>query len=273
MGLFIATVVDCIILFLLSGTFVLIFLSSSGWCRVNMSSPEISSLSWGHMKVKGCSSSYKDCKVWPGGSRAWDWRETGTDVSGTEHHLHRQAGKTSRPASGHCWVHSITQESSLLIWRRCWRRVSTCWSLAEAWTRPYRWGPGENIKKQDPVFLLVPLSSSCLFHQVPAATLQFVKQRGVDVTVLQTEKAVAEYNQLAAKGAKVGGVFHSTCWSLRFIAFTGGGGKSGTSLKATPKMFCEIWNVKKYLPVKENVKSKIYFCQFSTINAKNESNL
>uniref|UniRef100_A0A674PN74 Mth938 domain-containing protein n=1 Tax=Takifugu rubripes TaxID=31033 RepID=A0A674PN74_TAKRU len=44
-----------------------------------MSSPEISSLSWGHMEVKGCSTSYKDCKVWPGGSRAWDWRETGTN--------------------------------------------------------------------------------------------------------------------------------------------------------------------------------------------------
>lgn len=50
---------------------------------VTMSSPEITSLSWGHMKVKGCSSGYKDCKVWPGGSRAWDWRETGTDVSET----------------------------------------------------------------------------------------------------------------------------------------------------------------------------------------------
>lgn len=46
-----------------------------------MSSPEIASLSWGHIKVKGCTSSYKDCKVWPGGSREWDWRETGTDVS------------------------------------------------------------------------------------------------------------------------------------------------------------------------------------------------
>ncbi|XP_028656199.1 mth938 domain-containing protein [Erpetoichthys calabaricus] len=44
-----------------------------------MASPEISSLSWGHMKVKGCATAYKDCKVWPGGSRAWDWRETGTD--------------------------------------------------------------------------------------------------------------------------------------------------------------------------------------------------
>ncbi|XP_058519630.1 mth938 domain-containing protein isoform X2 [Ochotona princeps] len=46
-----------------------------------MSSPEIASLSWGQMKVQGCTTLYKDCKVWPGGSRAWDWRETGTEHS------------------------------------------------------------------------------------------------------------------------------------------------------------------------------------------------
>uniref|UniRef100_A0A3P9PWJ0 Adipogenesis associated, Mth938 domain containing n=1 Tax=Poecilia reticulata TaxID=8081 RepID=A0A3P9PWJ0_POERE len=90
-----------------------------------MTSPEIATLSWGLMKVKGCSSSYKDCKVWPGGSRAWDWRETGTDV--------------------------------------------------------------------------------------PSSTLNFVKQQGIEVRVLPTQKAVAEYNKLAVQGAKVGGVFHSTC--------------------------------------------------------------
>lgn len=44
-----------------------------------MSSPEIASLSWGQMKVQGSTKTYKDCKVWPGGSRAWDWRETGTE--------------------------------------------------------------------------------------------------------------------------------------------------------------------------------------------------
>ncbi|XP_052014340.1 mth938 domain-containing protein isoform X2 [Apodemus sylvaticus] len=43
-----------------------------------MASPKIASLSWGQMKVQD--STYKDCKVWPGGSRAWDWRETGTEV-------------------------------------------------------------------------------------------------------------------------------------------------------------------------------------------------
>ncbi|KAM7085897.1 mth938 domain-containing protein isoform 1-T3 [Molossus nigricans] len=46
-----------------------------------MSSPEIASLSWGQMKVQGSTKTYKDCKVWPGGSRAWDWRETGTEHS------------------------------------------------------------------------------------------------------------------------------------------------------------------------------------------------
>ncbi|XP_067841733.1 mth938 domain-containing protein isoform X2 [Heptranchias perlo] len=44
-----------------------------------MSSPQIASLSWGRMKVQDSATAYKDCKVWPGGSRTWDWRETGTD--------------------------------------------------------------------------------------------------------------------------------------------------------------------------------------------------
>ncbi|XP_013382968.1 mth938 domain-containing protein-like [Lingula anatina] len=43
---------------------------------VDMTSPQVTDLSWGRMKVDG--KVYKDCKVWPGGSREWDWRETGT---------------------------------------------------------------------------------------------------------------------------------------------------------------------------------------------------
>ncbi|CAO2613767.1 Mth938 domain-containing protein [Lemmus lemmus] len=56
-----------------------------------MASPKIASLSWGQMKVQGSTSTYKDCKVWPGGSRAWDWRETGTEVPpSTVEYLQRQ---------------------------------------------------------------------------------------------------------------------------------------------------------------------------------------
>ncbi|KAI5629704.1 mth938 domain-containing protein [Silurus asotus] len=122
-----------------------------------MSSPEIASLSWGHMKVKGCSSSYKDCKVWPGGSREWNWRETGTD-----HHPGVQPADLE-----------------------------------------------EILRKGVDILVIGRGMSEAL--QVPPSTVEHVKKQGVDVKVLQTEKAVKEYNILAGQGAKVGGVFHSTC--------------------------------------------------------------
>lgn len=40
-------------------------------------SPRITHLSWGRVEVEG-GRSYKDVKLFPGGSREWDWRETGT---------------------------------------------------------------------------------------------------------------------------------------------------------------------------------------------------
>ena len=40
-------------------------------------SPRISHLSWGRLEVEGYPP-FKDAKVFPGGARAWDWRETGT---------------------------------------------------------------------------------------------------------------------------------------------------------------------------------------------------
>ncbi|XP_071762005.1 mth938 domain-containing protein-like [Centroberyx gerrardi] len=122
-----------------------------------MSSPEIASVSWGQMKVKGCSSTYKDCKVWPGGSRAWDWSETGT-----------QHSPGVQPAD-----------------------------LAEV------------LKVGVDTLVIGRGMREAL--QVPSSTLDFVRQKGVEVQVLQTEKAVAKYNNLVGQGAKVGGVFHSTC--------------------------------------------------------------
>ena len=40
-------------------------------------SPKITDLSWGNCKVDD-GGNYKDAKLWPGGSREWDWNETGT---------------------------------------------------------------------------------------------------------------------------------------------------------------------------------------------------
>ena len=41
-------------------------------------SPRVISLSWGRIEVEGCEAPYKDAKLFPGGSREWDWTETGT---------------------------------------------------------------------------------------------------------------------------------------------------------------------------------------------------
>ncbi|XP_077983695.1 mth938 domain-containing protein-like [Glandiceps talaboti] len=46
----------------------------------NQTSAMISSFSWGSTTL-GDGSSYKDFKIWPGGSRIWDWGETGTHHS------------------------------------------------------------------------------------------------------------------------------------------------------------------------------------------------
>ena len=41
-------------------------------------SPRITHLSWGRLEVEG-GQTFKDAKLFPGGAREWDWRETGTD--------------------------------------------------------------------------------------------------------------------------------------------------------------------------------------------------
>uniref|UniRef100_A0A673C414 Mth938 domain-containing protein n=1 Tax=Sphaeramia orbicularis TaxID=375764 RepID=A0A673C414_9TELE len=152
-----------------------------------MSSPEIESLSWGQMTVRGCSSTYKDCKVWPGGSRAWDWTETGTKVRT----VHNRPGPGLRSGSG--------PRSEPILGS----------------------GPGPHVPGVQPadvdevlkagVDTLVIGRGMRAELQVPSSTVDFVRRTGVEVHVLQTEDAVAKYNSLVVRGAKVGGVFHSTC--------------------------------------------------------------
>jgi hypothetical protein len=47
---------------------------------MSTTSPKISDLSWGSIEVDGPDGThtYRDAKLWPGGSRGWDWNETGT---------------------------------------------------------------------------------------------------------------------------------------------------------------------------------------------------
>ena len=45
--------------------------------QAELKSPRISHLLWGHVEVEG-HPPFKDTRVFPGGAREWDWRETGT---------------------------------------------------------------------------------------------------------------------------------------------------------------------------------------------------
>ena len=40
--------------------------------------PAILKADWGRLLVDGHPAAFKDAKLFPGGARAWDWRETGT---------------------------------------------------------------------------------------------------------------------------------------------------------------------------------------------------
>jgi hypothetical protein len=42
-------------------------------------SPRVTHLSWGRLEVEGLEGPFKDAKLFPGGAREWDWRETGTN--------------------------------------------------------------------------------------------------------------------------------------------------------------------------------------------------
>ncbi|MDP7059282.1 MAG: MTH938/NDUFAF3 family protein [Candidatus Marinimicrobia bacterium] len=42
-----------------------------------MTSPRITSLKWGSVKVDGFGT-FRDVKLFPGGAREWNWQETGT---------------------------------------------------------------------------------------------------------------------------------------------------------------------------------------------------
>ena len=46
--------------------------------EAKMRSPRIVFLAWGQIEVEGAGT-FKDAKLFPGGAREWDWRETGTE--------------------------------------------------------------------------------------------------------------------------------------------------------------------------------------------------
>jgi hypothetical protein len=122
--------------------------------RENLS-PRIEKLTWGRIEIEG-NRKFKDAKLFPGGAREWDWRETGTrHVPGIQ------------PAD----IQELLdhQASIVVLSKGMWQRLHVC-----------------------------------------PETLEKLRQKKIDVRVLQTEEAVKLYNDLAAS-QPVGALIHSTC--------------------------------------------------------------
>jgi hypothetical protein len=120
------------------------------------SSPRIERVAWGHMEVAGLGAG-KDFKLWPGGGREWDWRETGT------HHM-----PGIQPAD----IEELLEHGSRTV---------------------------------------VLSRGMLMMLQTSSAALELLAKQNVQVRVAQTKAAADIYNELAAAGEPVGGLFHSTC--------------------------------------------------------------
>ena len=118
-------------------------------------SPQIHHLSWGRMEVDGVGIG-KDFKLWPGGGREWDWRETGT------HHV-----PGIQPAD----IEELLEKDSQTI---------------------------------------VLSRGMLLMLQTCQETLDLLEEKNITVHVAETKEAAKIYNDLAARGNQVGGLFHST---------------------------------------------------------------
>jgi hypothetical protein len=119
-------------------------------------SPQIKDVSWGRLEVQGRAEPYKDAKLFPDGSREWNWRETGTEHS---------------PGIQPTDVQELLDRGATVV-------------------------------------VLSRGMKKCL--EVPHETLEFLKQKQIEVHVLPTAEAVQLYNELAEK-KPVGGLFHTTC--------------------------------------------------------------
>lgn len=75
-------------------------------------SPRITQLSWGNMSIEDVGSG-KDFKLWPGGGRPWDWRETGT------HHVPGIQPADIEELLAHGAEHIILSRGMLLALHTC----------------------------------------------------------------------------------------------------------------------------------------------------------
>jgi hypothetical protein len=132
-----------------------IYNQRKGHAMSEQTSPDVTHFQWGEVQVAG-EGTFKDVKLYPGGARAWDWNETGT-----------QHTPGIQPED----VRELVEQGAEIV------------ILSK--------GVNERL-------------------QTMQTTLDYLNEQGVEVDVLQTERAIERYNDLAGS-QPVGALIHSTC--------------------------------------------------------------
>ena len=96
---------------------------------------------------------------------------------------------------------------------KLWPGGGRAWDWSEYGTGHSRGiQPGDVEELIDKGCRLVILTTGRLKRlRVPQATVDILKTQSIEVVVTDTKKAIQLYNDYAAKGMAVGGLFHSTC--------------------------------------------------------------
>ena len=98
---------------------------------------------WGFVEIEGLGR-FRDVKLWPGGGRAWDWRETGTDhrpgvlSSDVEELLNHEPDLVISAAAGRAgWGYRRRHFRYLthVACRSCTRRLMPRWRHTAGWQR------------------------------------------------------------------------------------------------------------------------------------------
>mmetsp|Transcript_37935 Transcript_37935/g.60074 ORF Transcript_37935/g.60074 Transcript_37935/m.60074 type:complete len:195 (+) Transcript_37935:57-641(+) len=149
-------------------------------CKYSKGCPTLA-VEWGKITVTdpatNISRVYKDAKVWPGGARAWDWRETGTrHQPGTQLKDVEELLRPMPPASGHLEFLQVS-----------------------------------DVAAADVVIVSRGMQLALQVAPDLRSTMDSTDADRPKWLELQTDLAVDRYNEFVASGKRVAAVLHSTC--------------------------------------------------------------
>ncbi|VDL60092.1 unnamed protein product [Hymenolepis diminuta] len=206
-----------------------------------MTSPKITKMCWGSIAVEkigddgnpieGEEVSYRDAKVWPGGSCGWDWNKTGTSH---EKGITRLDIEEFRNKNLEYIVLTRGQLAKLHIPPAIVKELEECNfkvivecspAAVESYNKLVSEGRRvagtshwygitredvEELKNKNIEYIVLTRGQWAFLH-VPPAIVKELEDLNFKVIVERSPVAMETYNKLVSEGHRVAGLFHTTC--------------------------------------------------------------